>query len=357
MLTRFGRWSRPRLAAPVWSSGIGLARTLLALGTLGTLLATDPAVLMSPLANGVLPPVCQGVARAGVWCVTPDLTVGRWLSIALLLLAASGWRPRITAIGHWYVSWSLIANVTIQDGGDQVTAVLTLLLLPICLTDPRRWHWQPPAAGDRPAAQPEPARIVARIALLLIQIQVAVLYLHASVAKLGVAEWADGTALYYWSRHPSYGSPPWLRPVSDLVTHSPVGVAAITWGSVALEFALALAIVLRPAARRPLLVAGLLFHGLIALDMGLVSFGAAMSAALLLYLLPVGHHVGWPHRVARWARRLAGRVTAAARVTAAGRATTARATAGRATTAAARPGPAARTQPFRNPGSVTSGPC
>lgn len=298
MLTRFGRWVRPWLAVPVWSSGVGLARTLLALGTLGTLLATDPVVLMSPLANGVVPPVCQGVAQAGVWCVTGDLAVGRWVSVALLLLAASGWRPRFTALGHWYVSWSLITNVTIQDGGDQVSAVLTLLLLPICLTDPRRWHWQPFA--PTPSAVPGVGQVVARVALLLVQIQMAVLYLQASVAKLGVAEWADGTAMYYWSRHPSYGSPPWLRPVVELVTHSPFGVAAITWGSVALEFALALAIVLRPAYRRPLLVAGLLFHGAIALDMGLVSFGAAMSAGLLLYLLPVGHHVTWPQRVGRW---------------------------------------------------------
>lgn len=343
MLTRFGRWARPGLTIPVWSSGIGLARTLLALGTLGTLLATEPATLMSPLANGLVPPICQGIGRAGIWCVAPDLTVGRWLSVALLLLVVSGWRPRFTAVGHWYVSWSLIANATIQDGGDQVTGVLTLLLLPICLTDPRRWHWQaapaPTAATatattETPAmagpAAPEPpgiGRIVARIGLLLIQIQVAGLYLQASVAKLGVPEWANGTALYYWSNHSTYGSPPWLRPVTDLITHSPVGVAALTWGSVALEFALALAIVLNPAIRRVLLAAGLLFHGFIAIDMGLVSFGAAMAGALLLYLLPVGHHVGWPERLGRWVVGLARRPVAD------------------------------RAQPFRNRQPVTSTPC
>ncbi|WP_406074385.1 sporulation-delaying protein SdpB family protein [Micromonospora sp. NBC_01638] len=306
MLTRFGRWARPQFEVPVWSSGIGLARTLLALGTLGTMLATDPIALMSPLANGIVPPVCNGIAQAGIWCVTPNLAAGRWLSVVVLLVVASGWRPRITALPHWYVSWSLVINATVQDGGDQATTVLTLLLMPICLTDPRRWHWKPLAstgAGQDDASAPSVpslARITARMTLLLIQIQVAVLYLQASVAKLGVEEWANGTALFYWSSHPGYGSPPWLRPVTDLITHSPFGVVALTWGTVALEFALALGIVLSPAARRVLLPVGLLFHAAIALDMGLVSFWAAMSGALLLYLLPVGHHVRWPARLGQW---------------------------------------------------------
>jgi len=34
-------WARARIADPPWGSGLGLARTVLALGTLGTLLATQ----------------------------------------------------------------------------------------------------------------------------------------------------------------------------------------------------------------------------------------------------------------------------------------------------------------------------
>jgi antimicrobial peptide system SdpB family protein len=292
---RLGRLSRPWLAVPTWSSGVGLARATLALGTLGTLLTTDPAVLMSPLSDGTVPPTCRGMGGLGVWCHAPGtLAVGRWISVVVLLAVVSGWRPQITAIPHWYVSWSLIVNATIQDGGDQVAAVLTLLLLPICLTDTRRWHWQPSSPARSTSGL---SHIVARVTLLLIQIQVAVLYLHASVAKMGVTEWADGTALYYWLHHPTFGSPPWLRPVTDLVTYSPVGVAMLTWGSIALEFSLAIAIVLAPRARRVLLILGLAFHGSIALAMGLTSFFAAMAGALLLYLLPVGHRVAWLERL------------------------------------------------------------
>ncbi|GIG62090.1 hypothetical protein Lfu02_64620 [Longispora fulva] len=302
MLSRLGRWARPRLAVPVWSSGVGLARTLIALGTLGTLVTTDPRALMSPLADGVIPPVCGGPAQFGLWCVAPDLAVGRWLSVAVLVLAAGGWRPRWTAVPHWYVAWSVVVNVPLIDGGDQISAVLTLLLLPICLTDPRRWHW---SSYDRPApAAPGTGQVLARVSLLLIQIQMAGLYLQASVAKLGVREWADGTAMYYWSRHPTFGSPPWLRPAMDVLTSSPAGVAALTWGSMALEFALAVAILLGPGPRRALLCCGLVFHCFIALHMGLVSFYAAMAGGLLLALLPVGHHLRWPAAVVAALRRV-----------------------------------------------------
>jgi antimicrobial peptide system SdpB family protein len=289
-LTAIGRWVRPRLPAP-WGSALGLARTILALGTLGTLLATAPRVLMSPLAGELPPPACSGLGRAGIWCVLPGAggQLARVVCIAVLVLTACGWRPRLTAVPHWYVAWSLIANATIQDGGDQITAVLTLLLIPVLLTDSRRWHWQPPPAGTG-----DVRRLVACAGLLLIQLQVAGLYFQAAVAKLGVPEWADGTAMFYWFRDQTFGAPGWLRPVTGLVTSSSVGVSLLTWSAVAIEFALAIAILLRPPAKRLLLAVGLLFHDMIALTMGLVSFDLAMSGALLLYLLPMGHQVPLP---------------------------------------------------------------
>ncbi len=100
--TALGRWTRPRLTVIPWGSGLGLARTVLASGTLGTLLATSPSVLMSPLAGQAPPPVCPGMARAGMWCQVPGAggQAARLLSIAVLLVTASGWRPRLTAIPH-----------------------------------------------------------------------------------------------------------------------------------------------------------------------------------------------------------------------------------------------------------------
>lgn len=288
-----GRWARPRLAAPPWSSGVGLARTALALGSAATLAATRPAVLFDPSNVGG---TCVDLRAAGLFCAVPagGGQVARWCAVLILLVVASGWRPRFTAIPHWYVSWSLLSNATVPDGGDQLTAILTLLLVPVALTDGRRWHWQRPPDPDNGTVGT--GRVIAGAALLLIQVQVAVVYFQSSVAKLGVREWSDGTAMFYFLRHPLFGSPPWLRPLTDALTGSPVGVAVVTWAPLVVEFAVAVAILLGPRAKRVLLVTGIAFHGVIAVTMGLVSFALAMSGALLLYLLPVGTHIAKPAR-------------------------------------------------------------
>jgi hypothetical protein len=63
-------------------------------------------------------------------------------------------------------------------------------------------------------------------------------------------------------------------------------VAATTWGTLALEFALAVGLFLPKRRWRPLLLGGLLLHGAIAMLMGLPSFSLAMFAALILFLRP-----------------------------------------------------------------------
>lgn len=289
-------WARTRIANPPWGSGLGLARTVLALGTLGTLLATPPQALLAPMAGGLVPPFCAGVARASAWCLLPaDWQFARWLSVGILLVVASGWRPRLTAIPHWWVAWSLVTSVSMRDGGDTITADLTLLLIPVLLGDSRAWHWQRP---DPAKGGPLP-RIVAVTALTLAQVQVAILYLVAGISKLGVPEWLDGTAMFYIFRNVTFGVPTWLSPAASAVTNSPVGVAALTWGALALEIALGMALLLPKQVRPYLLASGLLFHDIIAVSMGLVSFDCAMAGALLIYLLPFGCQVAPP----RWLLR------------------------------------------------------
>ncbi|BCB89606.1 sporulation-delaying protein SdpB family protein [Phytohabitans suffuscus] len=282
MLTRLGHAARRWVESPPWSNVYGLARTLLALGTLGTLVFSPVDALFTP-AQGIPPaPHCGGIRAASLFCVVGQghLEVARWVAVAILVVVASGWRPALTAVPHWWVAVSLHASATLLDGGDQVTAVLTLLLLPVALTDRRRWHWQPPVGRH------DYATLAAVVGMFLIRVQVAGIYLQASVAKLGVAEWRDGTALYYWLNHPMFGAPMWLRgALRPFLSWGP-GVATLTWGTLVLEFALAIGLFLPKRRWAPLLVGGLALHGGIALLMGLWSFSLAMFAALVLYLRP-----------------------------------------------------------------------
>jgi sporulation delaying protein B len=288
MLTKVGsaaqRWS---MTTP-WTNVYGVARSLLALATAGTLTFSATGTLFRPAAGLPTAPYCLGPGRISLFCLVPHdrLWLARWLSVAILLVVASGWRPRFTAIFHWWVAFSLFVSATIPDGGDQATAVITLLLLPVALTDARRWHWQSLPDGTSTTMHAA-LRMLALSALFVIRLQVAGIYLNSSIAKLAVTEWRDGTAVYYWISQPVFGAPGWLHGPLLAVAATSLGVIAMTWGSLILEFTIAIAIVMPRRSWKYLLVAGILFHGFIALMMGLVSFSTAMAAALILYLRPV----------------------------------------------------------------------
>jgi antimicrobial peptide system SdpB family protein len=246
--------------------------------------------LFRPAAGLAPAPYCVGPGRISIFCLVPRdrLWLAQWLAVAILLVVASGWRPRFTALFHWWIAFSFSVSPTIPDGGDQATAVLTLLMLPIALTDPRRWHWQAlPEQTATLTLTRHAVRLLALSAVFVIRLQVAGIYLNSSIAKLAVTEWRDGTAVYYWIAQPVFGAPGWLRGTLLALAATSLGVIAMTWGTLLLEFALAIAIVMPRRTWKYLLPAGILFHAGIAMMMGLLSFSLAMTAALILYLRPV----------------------------------------------------------------------
>src|SRR5438552_1957644 len=242
MLTRLGiaaqRWS----TTTPWTNVYGVARSLLALAPAGTLAFSAPGTLFRPAAGLPPAPYCLGPGRISIFCLVPQdrLWLARWLGAAILLVVASGWRPRFTALFHWWIAFSLFVSATIPDGGDQATSVLTLLMLPVALTDPRRWHWQA-LHEQTPTATRHVLRLLALSALLVIRVQVAGIYLNSSIAKLAVTEWRDGTAVYYWISQPVFGAPGWLHGILLAVAATSLGVIAMTWGTLILEFTLGIA--------------------------------------------------------------------------------------------------------------------
>ncbi len=270
-----------------WTNVYGLARTVLALGTAGTLMFSHSSSLFRPGARIPDVPQCESLRQASLFCLVPSnaLEVARWLAVAILLVVASGWRPRLTGLLHWWVTASLSVSALVLDGGDHVAAVLSFLLVPLALTDPRRWHWSappPPQAEPRDEAQ----RLVAHSAHLATRLQMAGIYLHAAVGKLKVEEWVDGTALYYWMTNNFLGVPSWLQQLMMPLLSRPV-VALLTWGVLVFEFLLFMALTFGRPARRMMLPLGIAFHMSIMFAYGLTSFFASMSAGLLLLLRPL----------------------------------------------------------------------
>jgi hypothetical protein len=84
---------------------------------------------------------------------------------------------------------------------------------------------------------------------------------------------------------------------------NPVPVALLTWSVVVLEFALAAGLVVGKRYWRALLWGGIALHAGIIVLHGLVSFGFAMIAALILYLRPIGQPWVLAATTSRWLRR------------------------------------------------------
>jgi antimicrobial peptide system SdpB family protein len=281
-----------------WTNAFGLGRSLIALSVFLTLVLNPTSILFRPVLGVAEVPISSGFGSqiSIFWILSNHLTLARWLAAGILFLVIIGWRPRITGLLHWWVNCSFISSSPIVDGGEHAATVLTLLLVPACLMDPRKWHWQPLTRDLNPSSGERQRRIIAWSSVKLVRLQVAIIYLHAAVGKCAVAEWQNGTAVYYWFTDPMFGAPQWISPVIwQLIVH-PVSVVMITWGAILLEFLLFAGLLMVPRYRLPLMYLGIAFHAGIAAVHGLGSFSLVMTGALVLYLWPLNR----PLRLPRW---------------------------------------------------------
>lgn len=227
--------------------------------------------------------VCTGVNSLNWFCLIGTEPWTKMLACAVLVFVMSGYIPKVTALLHYWISFSIFNGIAVPDGGDQITAVLTLLLIPLCITDPRLNHWS--------AATVVPNRSKWRrgwplAAVLGIKVQMSVLYLQSCIEKTSQTEWATGNNLYYTASGVFGLSNP-VRDFLGPLLENAFGVSLLTWSVLVLEFALAITL-LTPAQWRPyLLLLAALFHTGIGIFMGLWSFAIAMVAADLLLTLPL----------------------------------------------------------------------
>lgn len=275
-----------------WTNVYGLARTLVALGTAGTLAASSAEALFRPVATVGDYPLCDSTTSASLFCLAPDnyahLTWLKWGCVAALLVVASGWRPRLTALPHAYINYSVFAGIAIVDGGDQIALILSILLTLPALGDRRRWHWQTDHDRTIDTTTSRALALVGISALVVLRLQMVVVYLQAAVAKLPHQEWQNGTAMWYWGNNLEFGPAPWLDTFVAPVISTPLGVALMTWIPLVIEGSLVLCLLLPQRLRWWAMGAGIAFHLAIALTMGLWSFALAMSGGIVVLCLPLG---------------------------------------------------------------------
>ncbi len=200
----------------------------------------------------------------------------------LLLLVASGFYPRATGFVHAWVTFSIAGSIALPDGGELAAKVIALLLIPMCLTDDRLWHWSRPRKPLPPAS-----RGIAYAALWAVRLQVAGIYLHSGLGKFASSDWLSGTAEYYVLRDNMFGAAGWIRDLAVAMMSVPWLVFAITWGSIALELSVGLIILLgTDRLRRLALTLVIVFHVGIIVTIGLWTFALVMIGAVALACIP-----------------------------------------------------------------------
>lgn len=285
---------------------LAIARAILAFGPLLTILGNDLTYLTHTeyirSSETVAELASQLYAyRFSIFTLFSP-AAARGIAMIILGFVISGYWPRLTCFLHAWVAISITNSVIPLDGGDQIAANLTVLLIPICLTDGRTNQWIPLPTPTNPYVN-----VFANVALFFIQLQASIVYLHAGMGKLFADQWKDGTAMYYWVSHPLHGAPDGIRNLIELITLSK-WVPYLTWLIILFEVFLFACIFANKRIKGGFLVAGILFHLSIIFVHGLVSFFFSMFALLILYLDDANRSIQVYYAVRKGVVRLVKRV-------------------------------------------------
>ncbi|MFI6479283.1 sporulation-delaying protein SdpB family protein [Nonomuraea sp. NPDC050663] len=284
-MTRWiGRWSGVAAAFEPRNMPLAVGRSLLAVAELAVVVFNSDSNLFPRIPELPAGPRCDGLRGLSLWCVGEQWPIlSRILAAVILLAVASGYRPRWTCVPHWYIMFSLSASMPSPNGGEQVARVLALLLVPICLGDGRRWHWQRPVRPLPPAW-----RGAAYAASLVMRVQVVVIYVDAALSKLLEPAWRDGTAMRYVINDPFVGPPDMVRALVESGEAEGRLLLLLGWGTIVVELFLACAVLGRARLRASGLLVGGVLHGTIFVFLGLGSFELVMISLLIIVTLPGG---------------------------------------------------------------------
>lgn len=270
-----------------YTNVLGLSRSIIALGTLLSLLTNSSNILMQKTDTGeYLNPLINPIADINKFNFfllfgVDKFDIMRYLAIFLLSLVMSGYFIKITSIFHWWISISFFLSSSVIDGGDQIALILSFLLIPICLTDERKNHWN----NIEPYSKPK--NIIAIVAVNLIRIQIAVIYFHAAVGKFDIPEWRNGTAVYYWLNHSFFGMPGYLADPMNYMMSNKWVVSILTYSVLIGEIALFLCLTTSKKVRKIIFPFAILFHFLIIIYHGIFSFFFSIVGGLIIYLIPI----------------------------------------------------------------------
>jgi|SRR5690554_4210132 len=193
---------------------ITFARSVLALGTLLTLVFNDLEYFNN---------VNMKYTRMNIFNLFENIELSYYISIIVLVLCIIGIYPRYTSILQGWISFSTFHALSLPEGGDQITSILTILLIPICILDNRKNGWY-----TKDVKVNNIFKFNALCALLVIKLQVFVVYFHAGISKIFEEQWYIGTATYYWFNNSFFGANTSLKLLFENLFNNVFTVTIIT---------------------------------------------------------------------------------------------------------------------------------
>lgn len=269
----------------IHTTKFGLIRSLLAFSSLVIVLVNPNEILFHGGYGVETIPNCgmSWFSKINFFCLTSQFNyLPKILASLILISVISGYFVKITGILHWWIAFSINSGLIVVDGGSQVAAILTLLLLPLCFTDNRKNHWASPIDSKH-----ESINIFNYITFFVLKIQVSFIYFDAAVSKISNSSWTEGSALFYFINDPLTGASGLRLRILNSIFNYPILLVLSTYSVILLELALALSIFIDNKKLKLLLFkVGIIFHILIFLTFGIFTFVIAMFAALFILLYP-----------------------------------------------------------------------
>jgi hypothetical protein len=266
--------------APTPTSTLALVRIAFGLLAFAWTVALTPDLSAFFTRDGLLPGQIHG---SGVWGVL-GLEPSGWTVVAVyaaMLIAslalAAGWFTRLAAAVVFVGLMSFERrDPWVFNGGDGLLRVVAfyLMLAPAGAAlslDRRRRH--PGSLWEFPARAPW--------ALRLMQIQLSVVYLGGVWDKVQGAAWNNGTAVSYALRVTDIAG----LPTPAFLSHSPVVVNLLTYGTLATELGIGI-LVWNRRLRPWVLLVGVLFHLSIGWSIRVGFFGLTMFVLYLSFADP-----------------------------------------------------------------------
>lgn len=203
------------------------------------------------------------------------------ISIIILVLTIIGFLPRLTGVLHFAVTYLFFKTCPFIDGGDQLSSNLTFFILPLSLFDSNLNHWKNKNNSFN-GSYSKPFFIFTS---LIICIQISIVYLHSSIDKLKVPEWQDGTAIWYWFTHESFGASYFILDFLKFVLSNSYVIFSLNWSVIIIELLVAMMLFVPKENMLPrvLFYLALVLHIGVILVHGIFTFSLVMIGSLIFY--------------------------------------------------------------------------